>query len=84
MGRLIVMLAREVVGSVLRAERQAQGLTLRDVAELAGCSLGYISEVERGVKEPSSEVLDQVIGSLGLLHSELFETLAEAAREAGV
>ncbi len=48
---------RQLVGEVLRARRIAQGLTLRDVSGRARVSLGYISEVERGQKEPSSELL---------------------------
>ncbi|MBM9462708.1 helix-turn-helix domain-containing protein [Aeromicrobium sp. YIM 150415] len=48
---------RQLVGEVLRARRLAQGLTLRDVSARARVSLGYISEVERGQKEPSSELL---------------------------
>src|SRR5689334_17883766 len=57
---------REVVGRVLRTERQRQGRTLGDVAQRAGVSLPYLSEVERGVKEPSSEVLGAIAGALGL------------------
>lgn len=48
---------REFIGDVLRARRLAEGLTLRDVSERARISLGYISEVERGQKEASSELL---------------------------
>ncbi|WP_414632734.1 helix-turn-helix domain-containing protein [Aeromicrobium sp. UBA7512] len=48
---------RELIGDVLRARRLAEGLTLRDVSERARISLGYISEVERGQKEASSELL---------------------------
>jgi len=48
---------RELIGDVLRARRLAEGLTLRDVSERARISLGYISEIERGQKEASSELL---------------------------
>lgn len=48
---------RELIGDVLRARRLSEGLTLRDVSERARISLGYISEVERGQKEASSELL---------------------------
>ena len=57
---------REAVGGVLRAERRRQDRTLADVAERSGVSLPYLSEVERGRKEPSSEVLGAVAGALGL------------------
>ena len=57
---------REAVGHELRNERQRAGRTLADVAEHSGVSLPYLSEVERGLKEPSSEVLGAVAGALGL------------------
>lgn len=57
---------REAVGKELREERQHAGRTLADVAEQAGVSTQYLSEVERGLKEPSSEVLGAVSGALGL------------------
>jgi hypothetical protein len=57
---------REAVGGVLRDERRAQDRTLADVAGTAGVSMQYLSEIERGRKEPSSEVLGAVIGALGL------------------
>jgi transcriptional regulator with XRE-family HTH domain len=55
---------RQLVGEVLRARRIAQGLTLRDVSAKARVSLGYISEVERGQKEPSSELLAALTSAL--------------------
>ena len=57
---------REAVGHELRTERQQVDRTLADVAEQAGVSTQYLSEVERGRKEPSSEVLQAVAGALGL------------------
>lgn len=57
---------REAVGHELRNERQRAGRTLADVAEHSGVSLPYLSEVERGLKEPSSEILGAVAGALGL------------------
>lgn len=57
-------LMRQFVGEVLRARRIAQGLTLRDVSAKARVSLGYISEIERGHKEPSSELLAALAGAL--------------------
>jgi len=57
---------RQLVGEVLRARRMAQGLTLRDVSGKARVSLGYISEVERGQKEPSSELLAALASALEL------------------
>ncbi|WP_134739054.1 helix-turn-helix transcriptional regulator [Nocardioides sp. 503] len=57
---------REAVGRELREQRTADGRTLADVAGEAGVSTQYLSEVERGRKEPSSEVLSAVAGALGL------------------
>jgi transcriptional regulator with XRE-family HTH domain len=57
---------REVVGRELREERHRQERTLADVATEAGVSTQYLSEVERGRKEPSSEVLGAIQGALGL------------------
>jgi transcriptional regulator with XRE-family HTH domain len=73
---------REAVGAALRRRRQAQGRTLREVAAAAGMSLTYLSEVERGRKEPSSELLEAVCAALrldlpDLLH-EVADTLAVA------
>lgn len=64
---------REVSGGVLRDERRRQGRTLADVAGRAGMSVQHLSEVERGRKEASSEMLAAAAGSLGL-------SLAEFAR----
>ncbi|MFF9685026.1 helix-turn-helix domain-containing protein [Streptomyces sp. NPDC014623] len=57
---------RDVVGDVLRRERLAQERTLKDVAEAARISVPYLSEIERGRKEASSEVLGAAARSLGL------------------
>jgi len=57
---------REAVGRELREERRTAERTLADVASDAGVSTQYLSEVERGLKEPSSEVLGAVAGALGL------------------
>ena len=55
-----------MLGNELREERRSAGRTLADVAERAGVSTQYLSEVERGRKEPSSEVIGAVAGALGL------------------
>ena len=61
----MVLLRREL-GDVLRDERRHQGRTLREVSQSASVSLGYLSEVERGEKEASSELLGSICGALGL------------------
>ncbi|MAS54686.1 MAG: transcriptional regulator [Pimelobacter sp.] len=57
---------REAVGRELRQVRQDQARTLADVAQRAGVSVQYLSEVERGLKEPSSEIVGAVTVALGL------------------
>ena len=68
---------REVIGATLRRQRQAQGRTLRQVATAAGVSLTYLSEVERGRKEASSEVLEAVCAALDLVLADLLFQVAE-------
>ncbi len=60
----MTVLMREVIGDVLRRARIDQGRTLREVSDSARVSLGYLSEVERGRKEPSSELLGSICGAL--------------------
>jgi ribosome-binding protein aMBF1 (putative translation factor) len=62
---------REAVGRQLRAERAARGERIVDVADRAGIAPQYLSELERGVKDPSSEVLSAVSGALELSVLEL-------------
>ncbi len=59
-------LFRDLIGDVLRRERLAQERTLKDVADAARISMPYLSEVERGRKEASSEVLAAAAHALGL------------------
>lgn len=59
-------LLRAELGEVLRGMRLEQGRTLREVSSDAQVSLGYLSEVERGQKEASSELLESICGALGV------------------
>jgi len=68
-------LLREVIGDVLRRARVEQGRTLREVSDSARVSLGYLSEVERGRKEASSELLSAITGALDI---PLSRVLSEA------
>ena len=68
---MTMALLREAVGRSLRAARTEQSRTLRDVAREARVSLGYLSEVERGQKEASSELLNSICDALGLQLSAL-------------
>ncbi len=60
------LLWRELAGQVLRSERVENGWTLQHVAARAGVSPQYLSEVERGRKDPSSEMLESICGAVGL------------------
>ncbi len=59
-----MVLLRQEIGDVLRDARREQGRTLREVSSIARVSLGYLSEVERGQKEASSELLASICGAL--------------------
>ena len=61
-----MVILRRVIGEELRRRRQDQGRTLRDVSAAARVSLGYLSEIERGQKEASSELLLSVTEALGM------------------
>jgi transcriptional regulator with XRE-family HTH domain len=74
---------RESVGRQLREERLASGKRLIDVAEEAGVSPQYLSEVERGLKDPSSEILSAVAGALDLTVRQLSIRVARAAAPYG-
>ncbi|MBW0013125.1 transcriptional regulator ClgR [Mycobacterium sp.] len=80
-------LAREVIGDVLRRARTSQGRTLREVSDSARVSLGYLSEVERGRKEASSELLNAICDALDVPLSAVLtgagERMASAERSAG-
>lgn len=65
------VLMREVLGETLREQRFSQGRTLREVSLAARVSLGYLSEVERGQKEASSELLTAICSALGLSLSQV-------------
>lgn len=71
---------RSLIGDVLRAERVAQERTLADVAGAAAVSLPYLSEVERGRKEISSDLLDAVTGALDITLVDVLERSVERLR----
>ena len=79
-------LMREVIGDVLRETRTTQGRTLREVSDSARVSLGYLSEVERGRKEASSELLSAICDALDIPMSRVLFTAGEqmASAEGGV
>jgi transcriptional regulator with XRE-family HTH domain len=83
-----MVLLRRVIGDALRARRQGQHRTLREVSTAANVSLGYLSEIERGQKEASSELLAAICDALGARLSELLgevsDTLALAEDMEGV
>jgi transcriptional regulator with XRE-family HTH domain len=72
----MAVLLREAIGDRLRRTRTAQHRTLREVSRTAKVSLGYLSEVERGRKEPSSELLAAICDALSLPLSDLLHGVA--------
>jgi transcriptional regulator with XRE-family HTH domain len=72
-----MVLFRRLLGEVLRRHRQRQGRTLRDVAAAARVSLGYLSEVERGVKEASSELLTAVCDALDVSLADVLREISD-------
>ena len=74
------LLLREAIGGTIRRARTARRRTLRDVSREARVSLGYLSEVERGRKEASSELLAAICEALALPLSELLDEVADTMR----
>jgi transcriptional regulator with XRE-family HTH domain len=72
----MIVLRREI-GDVLRCARTEQGRTLREVSSAARVSLGYLSEVERGQKEASSELLGSICGALDVPLSVVLRKVSE-------
>ena len=72
-----MILLREALGTHLRARRQDLGRTLREVSADAQVSLGYLSEIERGQKEASSELLGAICAALGTSLSAVLFAVAD-------
>jgi len=72
-----MVLLRRVIGDALRARRQGQHRTLREVSTAANVSLGYLSEIERGQKEASSELLAAICEALGARLSEVLGEVSD-------
>lgn len=75
--RTETVLFRRELGDVLRDYRQRQGRTLREVSSDARVSLGYLSEVERGQKEASSELLQSICRALNVPMSQVLRLVAD-------
>jgi transcriptional regulator with XRE-family HTH domain len=72
-----MVLLRQLLGDVLRRLRVRQGRTLREVSASARVSLGYLSEVERGRKEASSELLAAICAALDTPLSQVFREVSD-------
>ena len=73
-----MILFRRLLGEVLRTQRMRQGRTLRQLSADARVSLGYISEIERGQKEASSELLASICSALDVPLSEILSEVSDA------
>jgi transcriptional regulator with XRE-family HTH domain len=72
-----MVLLRRVLGDALRSRRLGQQRTLRQVSTAANVSLGYLSEIERGHKEASSELLASICDALGARLSDLLRDVSD-------
>src|SRR5437868_12391929 len=70
----------EIIGKVIRRERQDRQLTIKELGEKAGLSEIYVGEIERGQKYPSSGVLESIANALALDIADLLEMVAEEIR----
>lgn len=71
---------QEIMGRVIRRERQERRLTIKELGEKAGLSEIYVGEIERGQKYPSSRVLESIAAALDLDIADLLEMVAEEIR----
>ena len=76
----MAQLLREAIGGTIRRARTERRRTLRDVSKDARVSLGYLSEIERGRKEPSSELLAAICEALALPLPDLLDDVADSMR----
>ncbi len=79
-----MIVLRHVIGDELRRRRQDQGRTLRDVSAAAAVSLGYLSEVERGQKEASSELLAAICDAQAKAAARSQQEMAKLAASLGL
>jgi transcriptional regulator with XRE-family HTH domain len=73
-----MVIFRRLLGDVLRGARMQRGMTLRELSAQARVSLGYISEIERGQKEASSELLASLCEAMDLPLSDVLRDVADA------
>jgi transcriptional regulator with XRE-family HTH domain len=71
---------QEIMGRVIRRERQDRQLTIKELGEKAGLSEIYVGEIERGQKYPSAKVLESIAGALDLDLADLLELMADEIR----
>ncbi|WP_233557937.1 helix-turn-helix domain-containing protein [Tessaracoccus antarcticus] len=78
---MTTILIRKAMGQTLRTLRLEAGMTLREVSVASMVSLGYLSEIERGCKEASSEVLYSITRALGVSLSHVLEMVSQRVAE---
>src|SRR5205085_8450779 len=71
---------QEIIGRVIRRERQERHLTIKELGDKAGLSEIYVGEIERGQKYPSAKVLESIANALELDLAAFFELVAEEIR----
>src|SRR5436309_14524952 len=71
---------QEIIGRVIRRERQDRHLTIKELGDKAGLSEIYVGEIERGQKYPSAKVLESIASALDIDMADLLELMAEEIR----
>src|SRR6202049_1710149 len=79
-GITIMVSLEEIIGRVIRRERQERRLTIKELGDKAGLSEIYVGEIERGQKYPSAKVLESLANALDLDMADLLELIAEEIR----
>src|SRR5579859_6697527 len=79
-GKIIMTSLEEIIGRVIRRERQERRLTIKELGDKAGLSEIYVGEIERGQKYPSSKVLESLATALEIDLADLLELMAEEIR----
>src|ERR1700730_951628 len=79
-GKISMTDLQEIIGRVIRRERQERHLTIKELGDKAGLSEIYVGEIERGQKYPSAKVLESIANALDLDIADLLELMAEEIR----
>lgn len=74
----------DTLGDVIRAQRQLHRISLRELARMTGISNPYLSQIERGLREPSDTVVDAIADALDLTTERLYDAAGIRVQDEGV